>query len=300
MDLSKLTTEGRNPDTMDIDTLSTAEIVEKINRADEKVAGAVRDTLPMITQTVDWAVEAIQAGGRLIYLGAGTSGRLGILDASECPPTYGTAPELVQGLIAGGQSAVFRAVEGAEDSLTLAEQDLTAIDLTAKDLLIGIAASGRTPYVIGGFDYAKRVHCKTVAITCSANSAMEKSADLTINVIVGPEVITGSTRMKAGTAQKMVLNIISTATMVRLGKVYGNLMVDVQATNLKLVERAKRIVHMATGAEKSQIEEALREAGGSVKTAVVMLLAGISANDALALLTKADGYVRKALELQCK
>jgi N-acetylmuramic acid 6-phosphate etherase len=298
MDLSKLTTEGRNANTMDIDNLSTAKIVEMINQEDGKVAGAVRATLPCITQTVDWAVAAMQAGGRLIYLGAGTSGRLGILDASECPPTYGIAPELVQGLIAGGPSAVFKAVEGAEDSLILAEQDLTAIAITDKDLLVGIAASGRTPYVIGGLGYAKRLGCKTVAITCSVDSAMEQVADLTIATIVGPEVIMGSTRMKAGTAQKMVLNIISTATMVRLGKVYSNLMVDVQATNAKLVERAKRIVQLATGASSLQVDEALNQAAGSAKTAIVMLLAGISASEAASLLTQADGYVRKALELQ--
>ncbi|HWR38871.1 MAG TPA: N-acetylmuramic acid 6-phosphate etherase [Patescibacteria group bacterium] len=296
MDLSKLATEGRNPDTLDIDRLSTLQIVERINREDQKIAAAVHTALPAIAQIVDEAVTAFQSGGRLIYLGAGTSGRLGILDASECPPTYGTPPELIQGLIAGGQEAVFRAVEGAEDSLSLAGEDLDGISLTSSDLVVGIAASGRTPYVIGGLRHARIRGCKTAAVVCSGHSEMEQAADITAVVIVGPEVIMGSTRMKAGTAQKMVLNMITTASMIRLGKVYSNLMIDVQATNAKLVERAKRIVALATGADRPEIEAALEATGGAVKPAVTMLLANVDAALALKLLQRADGYVAKAVE----
>ena len=297
MDLSKLTTEGRNPDTMDIDCLPTLQIVEKINREDHQIAGAVQAVLPAIARIVDAAVESFRAGGRLLYLGAGTSGRLGILDASECPPTYGTPPEMVQGLIAGGSEAVFRAVEGAEDSLTLAAQDLDALGLTEHDLVVGVAASGRTPYVIGGLRHARARGCKTAAVVCSAHSEMEQAADITAAVIAGPEAIMGSTRMKAGTAQKMVLNMITTASMIRLGKVYSNLMVDVQATNAKLVERAKRIVLLATGADRSDAEAALEATGGTVKPAVVMLLAGVDAAAAANLLERADGYVARAVSL---
>ena len=297
MDLSKLTTEGRNPDTMDIDCLPTLQIVEKINREDHQIAGAVQAVLPAIARIVDAAVESFRAGGRLLYLGAGTSGRLGILDASECPPTYGTPPEMVQGLIAGGSEAVFRAVEGAEDSLTLAAQDLDALGLTEHDLVVGVAASGRTPYVIGGLRHARARGCKTAAVVCSAHSEMEQAADITAAVIAGPEAIMGSTRMKAGTAQKMVLNMITTASMIRLGKVYSNLMVDVQATNAKLVERAKRIVLLATGADRSDAEAALEATGGTVKPAVVMLLAGAAAAAAANLLERADGYVARAVSL---
>lgn len=297
MNLEKLLTETRNPATLDIDTLTSVEIVTKINNEDKKVAEAVSAIVPQIGQAVDWIVEAIRAGGRLFYLGAGTSGRLGILDASECPPTYGTAPELVQGLIAGGKEAIFRAIEGAEDSLTLAAEDLAAKHLTSADIVVAIAASGRTPYCIGGLTYAKELGCRTVALTCSPDSEMSQLADLSLTVLVGPEVIMGSTRMKAGTAQKLVLNMLTTATMIRLGKVFSNLMVDVQATNKKLIERGKRIVALATGASRAEAEAALAAADGSAKTAIVMLLAGVSAARAVELLKQADGFVARAITL---
>lgn len=300
MDLAKLLTESRNPDTMDIDQLRTLDLVTKINRQDQLVALAVANALPQIAQAVDWIVDSMDKGGRLFYLGAGTSGRLGIMDASECPPTYGTPPELVQGLIAGGETAVFKAVEGAEDSLTLAAADLRQRDLQPNDIVVGIAASGRTPYVIGGLRYAKDSGCRTVAVVCSPASEMAAVADLAICVEAGPEVIMGSTRMKAGTAQKLVLNMLTTATMVRRGKVYSNLMVDVQATNKKLVERAKRIVTMATGAAREQAEAAIEQAGGSAKVAIVMILGGMDAQNAQQALDKANGFVAKAITLGAK
>ncbi|WP_378955739.1 N-acetylmuramic acid 6-phosphate etherase [Pelosinus sp. sgz500959] len=301
MNLEKLVTEARNPDTINIDNQSSLEIIELINQEDQKVAMAIRNILPDIAKVVDYIVEALQSGGRLFYLGAGTSGRIGILDASECPPTYGTDPELVQGLIAGGAQAILRAVEGAEDSDTLAAEDLKSKQLSPLDIVIGIAASGRTPYVIGGLRYAKSMGCKTVSLTCSPDSEMSKVADHSLTVVTGPEVIMGSTRMKAGTAQKMVLNMLTTATMINLGKVYSNLMVDVQATNLKLKERAKRIVILATGADHKEAEEALNAAGGLVKLAIIMILAGVCAEDASQLLETGNGFVAKALALgDCK
>jgi N-acetylmuramic acid 6-phosphate etherase len=296
MNLEKLLTESRNPDTLDIDRLSTLDVVTKINNQDQLVAAAVARALPQIAQAVDWIVASMDKGGRLFYLGAGTSGRLGILDASECPPTFGTSPELVQGLIAGGETAVFRAVEGAEDSLSLAAQDLTQRQLSAGDIVVGIAASGRTPYVIGGLNFAKETGCRTVAVVCSPGSEMAAIADLTICIEAGSEVIMGSTRMKAGTAQKLVLNMLTTAAMIRRGKVYSNLMVDVQATNKKLIERAKRIVVMATGASREQAEAAIEQAGGSAKAAIVMILAGVTAQEAEDRLIKAQGFVAKAIK----
>ena len=298
MKLENLLTETRNPDTMHIDHQSSLEIAELINREDQRVALAVKKILPEIAKVVDHIVAAIQSGGRLFYLGAGTSGRIGILDASECPPTYGTDPELVQGLIAGGAPAILRAVEGAEDSDTLAAEDLQNKQLNAADIVIGIAASGRTPYVIGGLRYARSIGCKTAALTCSPDSEMSRVAEHSLTVLTGPEVIMGSTRMKAGTAQKMVLNMLTTATMVRLGKVYSNLMVDVQATNQKLRERAKRIVSLAAGVSPIQAEEALQAAGGSAKLAIVMILAGVTAEEAARLLQASHGFVAKALALR--
>lgn len=295
MNLEQLLTEARNPDTLDIDSLSSLDVITKINIQDQLVPLAVSKVLPKIAQAVDWIVESMYNGGRLFYLGAGTSGRLGILDASECPPTFGTSPELVQGLIAGGETAVFRAVEGAEDSLTLAAQDLTDHNLSPYDIVVGIAASGRTPYVIGGLSFAKQTGCRTVAIVCSPNSEMAEVADLTICVEVGPEVIMGSTRMKAGTAQKLVLNMLTTATMIRRGKVYSNLMVDVQATNTKLVERAKRIVMLATGVTRELAETAIKQAEGSVKVAIVMILADVVADEAKVRLQRANGFVAAAI-----
>jgi len=297
MNLDRLLTEARNPNTENIDELTTGEILQRINQEDKKVAPAVEGVLPQITQAVDWIVESLRGGGKLFYVGAGTSGRLGILDASECPPTYGTPPELVQGLIAGGEKAVFRAVEGAEDSLTLAAEDLAARGFTPKDIVVGIAASGRTPYVIGALEYARQVGCHSIAVVCTPDSEMQKVAELTIAVLVGPEVIMGSTRMKAGTAQKLVLNMLTTASMIRMGKVYSNLMVDVQATNKKLAERSIRIVGMATGVSREEAEEAIAQAGGSVKVAVTLLLAGVSANQAKVALDQAGGSVSQALKL---
>jgi len=298
MNLEKLLTEERNASTLHIDEQSSLEIVELINQEDHKIAAAIQDILPDIARTVDAIVAAIQSGGRLFYLGAGTSGRIGILDASECPPTFGTHPELVQGLIAGGAPAILRAVEGAEDSDTLAAEDLRGKQLNSSDILIGIAASGRTPYVIGGLHYAKSIGCPTVSLTCTPDSEMGRVAGQSLTVLTGPEVIMGSTRMKAGTAQKMVLNMLTTATMIGLGKVYSNLMVDVQATNLKLKERAKRIVTLATGVSHSKAAEALTAANGSAKLAIIMLLAGVTPQEASQLLQCGHGFVAKALTLQ--
>lgn len=287
MQFEKLLTESRNLNTIHIDSQSSLGIVELINQEDHSVAAAVQAILPDIAAAVDMIVTALQAGGRLLYLGAGTSGRLAILDAAECPPTYGTDPHLIIGLIAGGPQAVFRAVEGAEDSLILAEEDLRTQSLQQSDIVIGIAASGRTPYVIGGLNYAKILGCRTISLSCTLDSELSKIADLSLTVLTGPEVIMGSTRMKAGTAQKMVLNMLTTATMISLGKVYSNLMVDVQATNVKLQERAKRIVTLATGVTLDQAATALTAAGGSAKLAIVMLLTNLPAAQAAQLLKTA-------------
>lgn len=298
MNIDKLLTEKRNPHTLDIDQLSTLEIVTKINTEDHIVPMAVAKTLPQVAQAVDWIVESINKGGRLFYIGAGTSGRLGILDASECPPTYGTSPELVQGIIAGGQQAILAAVEGAEDSTALSAMDLKSKNLNSLDIVVGIAASGRTPYVVSGLNYAKSLGCKTVAIACSPDSEMEHIADATICALVGPEVIMGSTRMKAGTAQKLILNMLTTATMVRIGKVYSNLMVDVHATNYKLAARTKRIVALATGTDTIRVETVLKEADGSAKVAIIAILNNISIIEARELLEKNNNIVAKSLKKQ--
>lgn len=253
--LEKLTTESRNENTLNIDKVSTLEMVKIINNEDKKVAFAVENELENIAKAIDGIVDRINRGGRLIYIGAGTSGRLGILDASECPPTYGVSEELVQGIIAGGKEAIFRAKEGAEDSEELAITDLKDKSLSENDVIVGLAASGRTPYVIGGLKYANDIGALTISVTCNGDSEVSKVAQISIAPIVGAEVVTGSTRLKAGTAQKLVLNMLSTGTMIKLGKVYGNLMVDVKATNEKLVERAKRIVCEATGVERGQAEK---------------------------------------------
>lgn len=297
MNLNTLLTETRNPNTMNIDQQSSLGIVTLINQEDLKVAAVIQDILPDIARAVDTIVTALRSGGRLFYLGAGTSGRLGILDASECPPTYGTSPELVLGLIAGGTPAILHAIEGAEDSPTLAAQELQDKKLNSSDVIVGIAASGRTPYVIGGLHYANSLGCSTISLTCTPNSQMGNIANLSLTVLTGPEVIMGSTRMKAGTAQKMVLNMLTTATMIRLGKVYSNLMVDVQATNLKLKERIRLIVTLATGVSQTQADEAIAAANGSAKLAILMLLANLSAAEASALLQQADGFVSEALAL---
>ncbi len=295
LDLSQLTTESRNPETMELDTLSPLEIATAMNREDARVIEAVRNELPRIAQAIEWATESLKSGGRLVYLGAGTSGRLGVLDAVECPPTFGVSPDLVMGLMAGGEGAFVKAVEGAEDSPELGREDLEHINLSAADTVVGLAASGRTPYVVGALDYARSTGCHTVAIACNRPSLVGKHADIAIEVVCGPEVLTGSTRLKAGTAQKLVLNMISTATMVGLGKVYQNLMVDVQQTNEKLVARAQRICMEATGCTREEAVCALDAADGHVKTAVVMLLNGQDAAAARQALARAAGHVREAL-----
>ncbi|TYZ23873.1 N-acetylmuramic acid 6-phosphate etherase [Selenomonas ruminis] len=293
--LNKLTTERRNPHTSHIDELSTLEMVTAINREDQQVPLAVEKVLPQIAQAVDLITERLKNGGRLFYIGAGTSGRLGILDAVECPPTYGTAPEMVQGLIAGGTPAIFKAQEGAEDNPALAAKDLTAAGFSACDVLVGIAASGRTPYVIGGIEYAKKIKAPTIALSCSENSQIAALADIAITPITGPEAVTGSTRMKAGTAQKLVLNMLSTGTMIKLGKVYGNLMVDVKTSNLKLEERARRIVMEATGCSRDEAIAVLAQAQGRAKLAILLQLTGCSAEEGRELLKKAEGKLGSAL-----
>ncbi|MBQ5695139.1 MAG: N-acetylmuramic acid 6-phosphate etherase [Clostridium sp.] len=294
--LDRLTTESRNQNTLNIDKVSTLEMVKIINNEDKKVAIAVENELPQIAEAIDGIVERINRGGRLIYIGAGTSGRLGILDASECPPTYGVSEELVQGIIAGGTEAIFRAKEGAEDSKELAIEDLKVKNLTENDTVVGLAASGRTPYVIGGLEYANKIGALTVSVTCNGDSEVSKVAKISIAPVVGAEVVTGSTRLKSGTAQKLVLNMLSTGTMIKLGKVYGNLMVDVRATNEKLVERAKRIVCEATGVEKSQAEEVLSETNFDVKLAIFMILSGLNITEAKEKLSASKGYIARAME----
>ena len=297
LNLDKLTTESRNQNTLDIDKVSTIEMLQKINEEDKKVAIAVEKEIPQIADAIDKTVERMHNGGRLIYIGAGTSGRLGILDASECPPTYGVSEELVQGVIAGGQEAIFRAQEGAEDSKELAVKDLKERNITSNDVVVGIAASGRTPYVIGGLEYANEIGALTVSITCNKDSEVSKCAKISIAPVVGPEVVTGSTRLKSGTAQKLVLNMLSTGSMIKLGKVYGNLMVDVQTTNEKLVERAKKIVSEATGLNIEESTKILNETNFDVKLAIFMVLSNLDKNEAKAKLDEAKGYIAKALIL---
>lgn len=295
--LDNLLTEARNPQTMELDSMTPLEIVTAMNREDARVPESIRPQLPNIARCVAWATEAIRSGGRLIYMGAGTSGRLGVLDAVECPPTFGVSPDVVVGLIAGGEGAFVKAVEGAEDSRKLGKADLEAIGLTPKDLVVGIAASGRTPYVLGGLAYANSLGCKTAAISCNPGSALGKEARLAIEVAPGPECLTGSTRLKAGTAQKLILNMISTATMVGCGKAYSNLMVDVMQTNEKLVVRAQNIVMEATGVSRDSAKEAIALAGGSCKLAVTMILADCTVEEAKERLERCGGSVRQAIAL---
>lgn len=295
--LAALSTEGRNPRTMELDTLDTERILALMNDEDATVAGAVRHALPTIARAADLITAARRTGGRLIYLGAGTSGRIGLLDAVECPPTFGTAPEDVLGVMAGGTQAFVRAVEGAEDDPELAARELDAVGLQAGDVVVGLAASGRTPYVIGGLRAARDRGAATISIACNANAPISAEADIAIEVVTGPEVLTGSTRLKAGTAQKLVCNMLSTASMVRGGKAYSNLMVDVRPSNAKLVDRAQRIVAEATGAARPAADAALAAASDHAKTAVVMLLADRNAAEAAALLDQAGGDVRRAVEL---
>ena len=295
IDLAKLTTESRNPRTMNLDEMSPLQLVSVMNQEDLHVVSAVKAVLPQVATAVQWAKEALEVGGRLIYFGAGTSGRLGVLDAVECSPTFGVSSDVVVGLIAGGERAFVRAVEGAEDDPELCKKELLAINLKESDLAVGLAASGRTPYVIGGLRYAKEIGCRTVAIACNKDSAIGKEADLAIEPTPGPEVLTGSTRLKAGTAQKMILNMISTGSMVGIGKAYQNLMVDVQQTNNKLVVRAQNITMAATGCTRDEAAAALHEANGSAKVAIVMLLTKVSAKEAQNQLDAAQGHVRDAL-----
>ena len=295
VELRTIATEQRNPNTMNIDTLSTLEMVKLINREDHKVAEAVSQVTEQIARAVDLIADRLSRGGRLIYCGAGTSGRLGILDAVECPPTYSTDPELVQCLMAGGYGAIFKAVEGAEDSKELGIQDMKNISFTAADVLVGIAASGRTPYVLGCMEYAKELGASTVAVTCCPGSVLDTFADIGIAPAPGPEVVTGSTRMKSGTAQKMVLNMLSTGTMIKLGKVYGNLMVDVKPSNEKLIRRCVTIVCTATDCDEATATAALEACDYRPKTAIVMVLCRVSAEEARAMLETAGGRVAKVL-----
>lgn len=295
VELRTIATEQRNPNTMNIDTLSTLEMVKLINREDHRVAEAVSQVTEQIARAVDLIADRLSRGGRLIYCGAGTSGRLGILDAVECPPTYSTDPELVQCLMAGGYGAIFKAVEGAEDSKELGIQDMKNISFTAADVLVGIAASGRTPYVLGCMEYAKELGASTVAVTCCPGSVLDTFADIGIAPAPGPEVVTGSTRMKSGTAQKMVLNMLSTGTMIKLGKVYGNLMVDVKPSNEKLIRRCVTIVCTATDCDEATATAALEACDYRPKAAIVMVLCRVSAEEAKAMLETAGGRVAKVL-----
>ncbi|OMK94618.1 N-acetylmuramic acid 6-phosphate etherase [Yersinia pestis] len=295
MSLGALISESRNPATMELDKLSTLAMLTCINDEDRKVPDAIRLVLPAVAQAGGLAADALKQGGRLIYLGAGTSGRLGVLDASECPPTFGVPHGMVIGLIAGGPGALLKAVEGAEDDIALGMRDLQDLQLTATDMVVGLAASGRTPYVIGALRYARELGCPTAAISCNPDSPIAQEAQVAISPVVGPEALTGSTRMKSGTAQKLVLNMLSTGAMVKLGKVYQNLMVDVKATNVKLVDRACRIVVEATGVSRAEAEHALRQTDFEVKPAILMLLKGVSAEQARQDLRQHHGYLRAAL-----
>lgn len=295
LNLEKMTTEQRNPDTMNLDEMTTLQIVTEMNREDAGIPAAIRPHLPEIAKVAQWGAESLSQGGRIFYMGAGTSGRLGVLDASECPPTFGVSADTVVGLIAGGPSAIMKAVEGAEDNRELGAQDLKDHNLVQNDLVIGLAASGRTPYVIGGIEYAKSIGCRTAAITCNEGSAIGKASDCAIDVVVGPEVLTGSTRLKAGTAEKMILNMISTAAMVQIGKSYGNLMVDVVLSNEKLQVRAENIVMQATGVDRETAKRTIASAGGRCKTAITMILADCTKEEAEQRLAQADGHVRKAI-----
>jgi N-acetylmuramic acid 6-phosphate etherase len=295
LDLARLETETRNPRTAELDRLSTAELVQTLHAENNTVADAVAATLPQVTLLVDILAERLARGGRLLYVGAGTSGRLGVLDASECPPTFGVEPTLVQGLIAGGATALTTSIEGAEDSRETGAQDLRERGVTERDVVVGIAASGRTPYVIGALDAARAVGAATAAVVNVSASELSLHADLTLAAVTGPEALTGSTRLKAGTAQKLILNLLTTAVMVRLGKVYGNLMVDMRATNVKLRARAARIVMAAAAVEREQAEAALAQCDWRCKTAIVMLRLGIPASEADQRLNTAGGWVRAAL-----
>ena len=294
--LSTLITEQRNPNSMNVDSLSALEIMQLMNEEDKQVPLAIEKCLPQIAQAVERIVSAFQQGGRLVYIGAGTSGRLGVLDASECPPTFGVSLEMVKGIIAGGERALRHPIEGAEDSKKQAVVDLQTIQFSSKDVLVGIAASGRTPYVIGALEYAKSLGSVTVSIASNPNSAMANIVDIAIDTVVGPEVLTGSSRLKSGTAQKLVLNMLTTASMILMGKCYQNLMVDVQASNEKLKARAIRIVMQATDCDKALAEETLKQADQNAKLAIMMILSGLERAQAEALLEKHHGKLQLALK----
>ncbi|MCY7861616.1 N-acetylmuramic acid 6-phosphate etherase [Bacillus haynesii] len=295
--LSSLTTERRNERSKRIHQAETIDMLKIMNDEDKTVAEAVQEVLPDVKTAVDYAVGSLKKGGRIIYIGAGTSGRLGVLDAAECPPTFSISPESVIGIMAGGEQALFKAVEGAEDHEAFGRRDLEAINLSNNDTVIGIAASGRTPYVLGALKYAKETGAKTVALTCNENSAISRAADHSIEVVVGPEVIAGSTRMKAATSHKMILNMISTAAMINMGKVYENLMVDVKVSNNKLKERAIRIIQTVTGVPKEAAALALEKSHNQVKTAIIMLKTNENAAAAEKLLEKSEGDIEKALSI---
>ncbi|MFI0963915.1 N-acetylmuramic acid 6-phosphate etherase [Streptomyces sp. NPDC021080] len=294
-ELETLTTEAFRPELSEIDRLSTLEIAHLMNGEDTTVPAAVAAQLPFIAAAIDDIAERMARGGRLVYAGAGTAGRLGVLDASECPPTFNTDPSRVIGVIAGGPTAMVASIEGAEDSRELAAADLDALALTADDTVVGISASGRTPYAVGAVEHARKQGALTIGLSCNAHSALASAADHGIEVVVGPELLTGSTRLKSGTAQKLVLNMLSTITMIRLGKTYGNLMVDVRASNEKLRARSRRIVALATGASDEEIERALAATDGEVKNAVLTILGGVDGPTAARLLEESGGHLRAAL-----
>lgn len=297
MEIKDFVTEQRNEFSENIDKLSTYEMVKIINEEDKKVAYAVEKELINISNAIDIIYENVLQGGRLIYMGAGTSGRLGILDASECPPTFGVDSSMVHGLIAGGYEAVFKSKEGAEDDKRLGVKDLESINFSSKDVLVGIAASGRTPYVIGGLQYANEIGSPTISLTCNPNSEMTMISKVAISPVTGAEVVTGSTRMKAGTAQKMVLNMLSTGLMIKLGKVYGNLMVDVQTNNAKLIERAKNIIVEATSVSKEEASKYLESNDNNVKLAILLIKTGLTKEEGIKLLIENNGYLAKAIKV---
>jgi len=296
--LKNISTEGQNPNTLDIDLLDSLAVLQKINAEDQKVAGIVGKLLPEIAQGVDLIVNAFSCGGRLIYIGAGTSGRLGVLDSVECPPTFSVSSEQVVGILAGGAGAMYKAVEGAEDNRQLAVEDLKEVNLSSKDILVGIAASGRTPYVLSAMEFARKQGAKVIGISCSANRLYAQNSDVDICAVVGAEVLTGSTRLKSGTAQKLILNMLSTASMIRSGKSYKNLMIDVNASNEKLYARAVRIVMQATECDFITAEQALSLANNQTKLASLMVLTGLPVEQAKAALMANNGFLRKAIEQQ--
>ncbi|SPT61709.1 N-acetylmuramic acid 6-phosphate etherase [Aerococcus viridans] len=296
VEINQLTTEKRNPNTMHLDQMSVGQVLELMNKEDQQVPKAIAEALGQIEAAVETIIQSLKAGGRLIYFGAGTSGRLGVLDAAECVPTFGVSQDLVVGLIAGGEKAMVEAVEGAEDSLTLAEEDFKKLNLNANDTVVGIAASGRTPYVIGGLQYAQSIGAKTVSIACNQQAKISRFAQIPVEVDCGPEVLTGSTRLKAGTAQKLILNMLSTVSMIGIGKVYQNLMVDVQATNEKLAERSKRIIMAATECTYEDAVRYFEAANQNVKVAIVMILTNLDATEASQKINAANGFVNQVIK----